>query len=274
MHRSTPARHTPMSGRLRKRTCNHFGIRVKETPSDMPISQISDEILYTLASSLNDIYELNGSYLMANETTTSKYVERVLELLTIPVCRKVKVPLQLRVNASKSNGVLDLAFIGQGSFAHPVTTAIETKAATTMQKGSAQCMAQMISIHEWNSNRGYIFDTIYGIVTNQHTWQFLRFSTTNQIMETSQVYSFAAPITDMDTHFALDQLKNSDVPKILGIVSQIITDSMDLVQNATPDDYLKRMWENDVKYTRKLRLNRFINQTSYLCRCFVARSER
>jgi hypothetical protein len=223
----------------------HFELHLKETPSSLEKADVTDELLTKIAASLTDVYDIHGT---SNEAT--KFVERILEKVTIPVCKKVKVPLQLQITGSRSNGFLNLALIGQGKFAHPVTTTIETKASSTMQKGCTQCMAQMASLVDWNTTRGYHFDQVYGIVTNQQNWQFLKFTTETRVTETSDIYTFPSPIAQADAHFTLDQLKNSDAVTIIGIISRFIDWSVTAVRDVTTDEFQKRMWENDAQYNR------------------------
>lgn len=228
---------------------NHFGLRLKEVPTTFDQGQVDEKTFTNIASVLSNVFDVYGTFVEANEATTSVYVSRMLETVMQPICKKIKLPLQLQI--AKSDGFLDIGFFGGGEFAHPVTAIIEIKATSTLRKGCAQCVAQMSSILDRNSIRGYNFDFVYGIVTNQQNWQFLKLSTKDRVIETSVVYTFPTPIAQADDHFHTYQLKQSDAKKIFEIISAIIDWSLAVTTSTTPDAFKKRMWKNDNEFNRK-----------------------
>jgi hypothetical protein len=90
-----------------------------------------------------------------------------------------------------------------GYISTPMLCVVEAKK-DDFEQGLAQCLVEMQACQWNNSNDGRSID-VFGIVTNGEGWKFYKFTTENQVYETS-LYSL------------------ENIPKILGILNLIFQD--------------------------------------------------
>ncbi len=84
----------------------------------------------------------------------------------------------------------------------PIITVVEAKK-DDLELGVVQCAAQMVGIQRFNEQYGEPIETIYGCTTTADSWQFLKLSGTDLIV-------------DRDRYFV------DDLEKVLGVFQQII----------------------------------------------------
>ena len=84
----------------------------------------------------------------------------------------------------------------------PIITVVEAKR-DDLELGVVQCAAQMVGIQQFNKKYGYPIETIHGCATTADSWQFLRL-TGQQLL------------VDHDKYFI------SEIERVLGVFQQVV----------------------------------------------------
>ena len=143
---------------------------------DAPLRPPSDHLK-------EDLQRLEAFDILGSEAAKLLLVDTLLTEI-VPNHARLKVWKGKALESPTLTGFADYLITPRYAYIKtPLLCAAEAKK-DDFEQGRAQCVAELAACREKNTADGYALD-LFGFVSNGQTWQFYKFTTTNEIYETS-----------------------------------------------------------------------------------------
>ena len=169
----------------------NFGLQIVDAPLDFdaaPPVQISSLLRETLA--------VNSAFAVQVGTEKARS-----EFIVAPVLTEVRTRLRPHISlfsgtefrvdpAAGLDGRCDFLFSLsplQSVIQAPVATVVEAKK-DDLSNGLGQCLAEMIAAQKFNTMRGNVIPTVYGVLTTGSLWKFLSLHGTTATIDSTEYY--------------------------------------------------------------------------------------